>query len=369
MAHVRKQMISFFLTTKCNLRCVYCYTYKSQNLKKEHQSLDFNFAKRGMDDFFRDNASRHIRFYGISEPTLEFELMKKIKDYAYKKAGKSLTVELQTNGFFSEKIAKWIAENVNILWVSCDGPAKVHDIQRPTATKKPTSAIVEKNLKYFAKQKSMQAGVRVTLTPLMMKRQLEIVEYFHSIGIKYINVLPAFAPIEENSPSTVFKWDPIEFAKNFLVAHKKAKKLGVWYNTMCIVNFDEKTRHACRACTPNPHITTDGYVSCCDFTQLGPEYSPGPLQQLIYGKYIPEKDVIVYDEKAVANVRSRCVENLKKKTCSDCKYIDNCAGGCLGQVVNETGDILGKCEKNCEIVRYLAERMELNKKLHPALHS
>ncbi len=368
MAHVRKQMISFFITTKCNLRCIYCYTYKSQNMKKEHQTLDFNFAKRGIDDFFRDNASRHIRFYGIGEPTLEFELIKKIKNYAGDKSDRPLTVELQTNGFFLKNIANWINDNVNILWVSCDGPSEVHNLQRPTATNQPTSAVVENNLKYFAKNKSMQAGVRVTLTPLTMKRQVEIVKYFHKLGIRYINVLPAFAPIGEKS-SNVFDWDPIEFAKNFLIAHKYAKKLGVWYNTMCIVNFDEQTRHACRACTPCPHLTTDGYVTCCDFTQLGPEYSSVPLQQLIYGKYIPKKDIIIYDEKAIAKVRSRCAENLKEKTCKDCKYIYNCAGGCLGQVVNETGDLMGKCENNCKIVKYLAERMELNKKLHPALHS
>lgn len=368
MAHIRKQMISFFLTTRCNLRCIYCYTYKSQDIKKEHQTLDFNFAKRGIDDFFRDNASRHIRFYGIGEPTLEFELMKKIKNYAYDKAGDSLTVELQTNGFFSKNIVKWISENVNIIWISCDGPPEVQDLQRPTASKKPTSKIVEKNLKYFAKHQSMQVGARVTITPLMMNRQIEIVKYFHDLGIKYVNVLPTFASIEDNS-SDIFEWNPLDFAKNYLITHNKAKKLGVFYNTMFIANFDEQTRHACRACTPCPHLTTDGYVSCCDFAQLGPEYYPGPLQQLIYGKYIPEKDIITYNEKAIFKVRSRCVENLKEKTCRDCKYTYNCAGGCLGQVVNETGDLMGKIERNCVIVRYLAEHMELNKKLHPVLHS
>lgn len=361
-------MISFFLTTKCNLRCIYCYTYKKKNIKKDHQVLDFNFAKRGIDDFFRDNASRHIRFYGIGEPTTEFTLMQKIKNYAYSKAGKSLTVELQTNGFFSKKIAQWIFKNVDILWVSCDGPAEVHNIQRPTAGGKPTSKIVENNLKYLAKCKTMQAGVRVTLTPLMMNRQTEIVNHFYNLGIKYINVLPAFSPIEDNL-SPIFDWEPLDFAKNFLIAHKQAKKLGIWYNTMFIVNFDEKTRHACRACTPCPHLTTDGFVSCCDFAQLGPKYCPGPLQQLIYGKYIPEKDIVIYDEKAVTKVRSRCVENLKENKCKDCKYVYNCAGGCLGQVVNETGDLMGVCERNCVITQYLAERMDLNKKLNPALHS
>lgn len=368
MAHVRKQMISFFLTTRCSLRCIYCYTYKSNNIKKEHRILDFNFAKRGINDFFRDNSSRHIRFYGIGEPTLEFALMQKIKNYAYALAGKALTVELQTNGFFSEEIAHWISKNVNIIWISCDGPSEVQNLQRPTANNKSTSRIVERNLRYFVKHKSMQVGVRVTLTPLTMSRQTEILNYFHNMGIKYICVLPAFTPIDDRS-GDIFEWDPINFAKNFLIAHNEAKKLGVFYDTMSIVNFDEQTRHACRSCTPCPHLTTDGYVSCCDFAQLGPEYSPGPLQQLIYGKYVPEKDLIIYDEKKIFKIRSRCVENLKEKKCGDCKFIYNCAGGCLGQVVNETGDLLGKIDKNCVITKYLAERMELNKKLYPVFHS
>ncbi|PIS14911.1 hypothetical protein COT64_00170 [Candidatus Shapirobacteria bacterium CG09_land_8_20_14_0_10_39_12] len=369
MAHVRKQMISLFMTTKCNLRCTYCYVYKDKSIKKEHQTLDFNFAKRGISDFFRDNPSRHIRFYGAGEPTLEFDLMKKIRNFAFEKAGKALTVELQTNGFFSEKVAEWISKNVNILWISSDGPAEVQNLQRPTIGNKPTSEIVEKNIKYFVKyNKSMQVGIRATVTPLMMKRQIEIVKYFHNLGIKYVNVLPTFASIMEN-PDDIFKWKSLDFAKNYLLAHNEAKKLGLFYNTMFIANFDEPTRYGCRSCIPCPHLTTDGYVSCCDFTQFGPEYSPGPLQQLIYGKYNPKKDLIVYDEKAICRVRQRCAENLQEQKCRGCKYVYNCAGGCLGQVVNETGDVMGRVERNCVIVQYLAKRMERNKGLHPVLHS
>ena len=88
MGHVRKQVISLFLTTKCNLRCTYCYAYKGDPVDLKDQALDFNFAKRGIDDFFRDFPSRHIRFYGGGEPTLEFELMKKITDYAREKSAK-----------------------------------------------------------------------------------------------------------------------------------------------------------------------------------------------------------------------------------------------------------------------------------------
>lgn len=367
MAHVRKQQISFFLTAKCNLGCKYCYTLKF-NVKKEHQVLDFNFAKRAIDDFFRDYSSREIRFYGAGEPTLEFELMKEIKEYAYSKVKESIRVELQTNGFFSEKVAQWIAKNVNILWISTDGPPEIQDFQRPTQIGKPTSKVISKNIKFFQKQKHIQVGVRITITPLTIYRQVEIIKYFHSLGIKYINAHPACAPVSGSS-DPIFKWDPIDFAENFLKAHNKAKKLGVFYNSLYIANFDEKTRHACRACIPYPHLTTDNHVSCCDFAQFGDEYDPGPLQQLIYGKYILEEGKILYDEEKIYKIRSRCAENLEKGPCRDCKFVYRCAGGCIGQVVNETGDLMGIHDKNCEITKYLGERMSPGNKLWPVLHS
>lgn len=368
MAHVRKQMISFFMTTKCNLDCIYCYTPKYKQLKLEDQTMDLAFARRGIDDFFRDNASRYIRFYGIGEPTLEIEKIKAITEYARSKAGESLYVELQSNGCFPESTRKWVAENVNWLWISCDGPEYVHNAQRPFRNGGGTLEKVVNTIKSLQDISTLTVGVRATLMSDMISKQKELVDYFESIGVKYINVLPVFAP-EEGSESQSYNWDALDFAENFYDAHVYAESKGIWYNTMCIVNFDEPTRVACRSCTPCPHLTTDGYVSCCDFTQLGPDYINGPLSQLIYGYYDAENDIIRYDEDAMHNISRRCAENLEKETCKDCKYVYNCAGGCMGQVVNETGDIMGCIEDNCKIVQYLGERIPRNKGLFPAFHS
>ena len=369
MAHVRKQIITLYLTTRCNLKCSYCYTYRSKAIKKEHQTLDFNFAKKGIDDFFRDYPSRHIRFYSIGEPTLEFELMKNITEYARNKAGEKLVIELQTNGMFSDEIATWISKNVNILWISCDGPPKIHNLQRPTLNNGTSSMQVERRLKYFNNINNMQVGVRTTLTTPMITKQMDVLNYFKNIGIKYINVHPACCSVEDKAYKTMFEWDPIEFASHFLDTHIKAKKYDIFYNCFYIVNFDEETRHACRACVPYPQLTTDGYVACCDYGQFGPEYSPGIFQQLIYGKYIPEKNIIEYDEDKIHKIRSRCVENLIKGPCLGCDYIRHCAGGCLGEALNETGNMMGIHKKNCIITKYLAKKMDLNKELHPVIHS
>ena len=67
MPHSNKKMISFFLTTKCNLCCRYCYNAKERNCIVE-QTLNFEIAKNGIDWYFNNNPSRHIRFYGPGEP-------------------------------------------------------------------------------------------------------------------------------------------------------------------------------------------------------------------------------------------------------------------------------------------------------------
>lgn len=366
MAHVRKQMITFFMTTKCNLNCKYCYTSQKNSLPLEHRSIDLNFAKKGLDDFFRYNTSRYIRFYGIGEPTLELGLMDEIYKYAYDQAGDKLTVELQTNGYFNENVRDWIDKNVDVLWVSFDGTPEFHDAQRVTIKGEKTSNIVVDNLKHFLSNKDMQVGTRVTLTPGMINRQNEIVEYFKEIGVRYVNVLPVFSPVGREADE-LSQWSPIEFAKGFCDAHNLARINDIWYNTMFIVNFDEPTRFGCRSCLSNPHLTTDNYVTCCDFAQLGPNYLSNNLKQLVIGKY--DGNVIKYNDKAIAHIRTRNAENLKEGPCIDCDYVYNCAGGCLGQVVNETGNILGVCENNCIITNYLAKRIKRNAGLHPAFHS
>ena len=86
MPHVKKQMISFFLTTRCNLNCIYCYN-KVERKKIKEKTLPFEIAKAGIDYFFENNNSRHIRFYGPGEPTQEFALMRNYilcKKYRYK---------------------------------------------------------------------------------------------------------------------------------------------------------------------------------------------------------------------------------------------------------------------------------------------
>ena len=364
MAHVRKDCISFFMTTRCNLDCVYCYLKEN---KIPNQSIDVEFAKQGIRDYFSKNTSRHIRFFGAGEPTLEFEKIQQIYQFAYEQAGEALLSEIQTNGVFSPSIARWLAKHMDIIWISFDAPQDVHDILRPTAAGKHTAAIIERNIKLLLEngKPGLTVGVRATISPHNLYRQVEMVDYLHSIGVKAIYSDPAFKPVGVQN-SVVDTWEidskfNMEYAKEFLKAWRHANELGIFYGSVLTINFDEKTDRHCRSCIPSPHLTTDGYVTNCDMGYLGHIFP-----EFVYGKWHPEQGFIEYFPRVVHSIQLRTVDNLKE--CQNCEVKYHCAGGCFGEALNETGSLLGVKTTYCDAIRFLAKHMPLNDGLYPYLH-
>lgn len=362
MAHDRKECISFFMTTSCYLACPYCYL---QDCNLPGQTIDLDFAKQGIRDFFAESKSRHIRFFAAGEPMVEFDKVREIRDFAYELAGNDLKVEIQTSGVFSSEIAEWVAENVNIIWISCDGPPDVQDRLRPTRGGGKTSGVIERNIRILReKGKDIVIGLRATITPQNLYRQEEMLEYFDGLGIKAVYSDPVFPPVATNTANVSRQLDGdfvLKYAQEFLRVQLRAKELGIFYGSILSVNFDEKTERFCRSCLPSPHLTTDGYVSCCDMAFLGQT-----LPELVYGKYDPETKRIEYDRKRITLLRLRRASNLAD--CRDCEVLYHCAGACFGEGLNETGQLLGVKKDYCDAIRFLAKHMPLDQGLYPYLH-
>ena len=371
MPHINKQMGSFFLTTKCNLRCVYCYNSNERTVIEE-QSLPLHIAKAGVDYYFSTNDSRHIRFYGPGEPTQEFELMKSIVEYAKTKSD-GVTTELQTNGCFNDKVRDWILDNINIIWVSFDGEPDIQNKNRPCANGKPSSPIIEKNVKWLIDNKgnrNINVGARVTMTNNNIKRQKEIVDYFYSLGIKHIWTDPLFPSVEKKpvcediDKQQSHSFDMNTYLENYLQAYHYAKNKGIFYGSFLMCNFDGKCNKHCRACTPVPHFTTDGYISACDMVTFGA--NPHHMDCFVYGKWNEMTQSFDIDQRKVQDLRNRSTDNMLH--CTNCVAKEHCGGYCLGEVMNETGSLLGQKEDVCKAIRVLFKEIgEQNKFefLHP----
>lgn len=364
MPHSSKEMISFFLTTRCNLNCIYCYTNKS-TFEHQDQTLNLDFAKAGIDDYYETNYKRHIRFFGAGEPTEEFDLMKKIYYYAKDKDYRT-TAEIQTNGCFSEEVAKWLAWNVDIIWISSDGTPDIQDYYRPMLSNSKSSEILERNIRYIVNQKceSGVVGIRSTITDSNYEKQIEMIKYFSKMGIKNFWVDPVFPSIGEIESHNRWKFDMGKFIEKFIEAVRYAYSHGMTYGSILTCNFDEPGEVACRALLPVPHLTTDGYISACDMALFGNDNNH--MDVFIYGKWDEEKKKIIYYQDKIDYLRSRVYQKLE--SCSNCSVAPYCRGYCPGEVTNETGDIFGCKTIICNPTRILFHRLTDEEKKYTFTH-
>ena len=372
MPHCKKKMLSFFLTTKCNLCCVYCYNAEERESLNE-QSIDLEIAKHAIDWYFSSNSSRHIRFYGPGEPTQEFAKMKQVTEYAKKHSngGDRVTVEIQTNGVFTEEIREWILNNVNIIWMSFDGTKDIQNFNRRLNKKfqnvfpnRTSADVLEDNVKWLIENtgnRSLMVGARVTITDKNIDKQKELVDYFYSLGIRQVWTDPLFLSVGQKPVSEIpkkqrdFNFDMDKYVTEYLEAYRYAKGRGMFWGSFLAVNFDGETEYHCRCCTPMeaPHITTDGYVSACDMALLGAQAYH--MDCFIVGKWNEDILDFDWDKDKIRALRNRKSTNIQG--CQKCPVKLRCGGCCLGEAMNEFGDWNERNPEKCNAIRRLYKEL------------
>lgn len=372
MPHCNKKMISFFLTTKCNLCCRYCYNAKERN-EIEEQTIPLDVAYAGIDWYFKNNESRHIRFYGPGEPTQEFEKLVSITNYArnHSNRGKDVTVEIQTNGVFTHDIRDWMLENMNIMWMSFDGMKEIQNYNRPLNPDfsdlyggKTSAEVLEENVRWLTANRgdhNLMVGARVTITDKNIDMQREMIDYFYSLGIRYVWTNPLFYSvgkkpiIQDEKAKKNYHFDMNRYLENYIDAYHYGKSKGLFWGSFLTINFDGESCYHCRCCTPQsaPHLTPDGYISACDMVVLGAE--PYHMNPFIVGKWdSAKKEFKFYDDKIKA-LNERKSTNITH--CQNCPAKLHCGGYCLGETVNETGRLDGQNQIKCSAVRYLYKEL------------
>jgi len=295
---------------------------------------------------------KHIRFFADGEPTTEIDLLKQIYQEA-KKLEPEILVEIQTNGIFSEETANWLGKNLDYIYLSIDLLPEDSDIYRVTCDSKPSSPRILKNLHYFKSMPGRKAkiGIRSTITRYNIQRQKEGIDYYHdNYGVDIFWVDPIFPPVSDVAEKTYEPIEMMQFASTFVDAHNHAWERGIFYESNLTTNFDGKTDKACRACLPIPHLTMDGYISACEMATYGK--NAGKMDAMIYARYDAENDKIIYDENKLKILRSRTLSSMPTD-CRACAAGEHCAGFCLGETLNENGNLFLIKTRVCKALRYI----------------
>ena len=160
------------------------------------------------------------------------------------------------------------------------------------------------------------------------------------------------------------KSSQLRFAKGFCRAYELADKYGMEFTNSMTFNFDEPTDISCRSCVPMPQLNPDGSVSSCDMAMY--RDTKEELKVFLYGEWDAEAKVIRYDPNKIKRLQQHRLCNLPK--CAKCPIKEFCAGGCVGRITYQTGDIDSVLPELCSATIYMAKQLPLGEKRYAQTH-
>ena len=349
------------LTADCNLHCQYCFS----NGGDSKTNLPAHIAKAAI-DIIVQNAARtkgkpKIRYHGGGEPTMRWEVLTETAMYLKSEAAKrSLTphIGINTNGVLPEYKLSWLAEHVDAIYISFDGPAAVHDAQRPSRGGGGSFAQVWRTMCWLS-ERGKKFAVRSTITKGNYAHMADMIDMLSGFKLNGIELEPLTVCGRAYTSQSVPP-EPDEYIQGYKEAYARAKKHGldILYSG---VRIDGIGSIFCGAAGRNFAVTPTGHSTFCH--RVSDAADPA-AEHYFYGKYNETEGTFVFDREKIARMKSISCE--KSSACKDCFAKWNCGGGCYSANFSETGKLMldektDRCSMTRELTKFrIIERMESN---------
>ncbi|MCP4350129.1 MAG: radical SAM protein [Desulfobacterales bacterium] len=321
--------VTLFLTTRCNLNCIYCYAMDGT---KKHINMNFSIAKMGIDlaccnalESKKNNFN--VNFHGGGEPTTNWKIFTESLSYARtiaQKNGLKVYSNAASNGVYSNEQCQWIINNLQGVNLSMDGLPEIHDFHRPLKNGDSSSQIVLKTIEAFEKAQ-FPYNIRSTVTSYSVKSLSKGIEWLlNRFRPKRIMVEPVYNL--GRGQNKAFHVEPEQFIEAFREAGKIADEFDVplLYSA---ARIDVLTNRFCGACGDSFCLTPSGKISSCyEIFEDDVEFS----SEFVFGNCDINSDSLMFDHKKLQNLRNRKVEDIQ--WCKECFCKWHCAGDCLNLV-------------------------------------
>lgn len=179
----------------CNLACTYCYA-GGGSYGRQVNLLSPEMARQAVRKLVHDSADRDtvtLVIFG-GEPLLNMPAVKAAVEEAQiqsRRSGKQVFVSLTTNGtLLDNDILEFIHQNRIAVALSLDGPADLHNTNRPYLAGKGSYAAITANLEGLLNGSSAAVAARVTLTPDQWSRMEEVFYHLLQLGFHEVGIAP-----------------------------------------------------------------------------------------------------------------------------------------------------------------------------------
>ena len=342
---------TLFLTSDCNLACRYCYGGGGDRRARMPRHIALA-AIELLAQHARDAGATKVNvgFHGGGEPLLHFQLMHEVVEYArhlFRAEGVQLGLSLTTNGAMPPVVAEWVADNIDSLNVSIDGPPEIQDYQRPLKGGGPSYPLVERALDYFD-SKRKRYHFRTTVTKFSESRIQETVDYLSTrFSPASIQVEPMFTSPRAKRTGLESP-DPHVFVRGFLAGSRilQDRRVELRFSGL---RFPRRSGAFCGIGWKNLAVTPEGNVTAC-FEVLG-EDDPRS-EDFLFGSYV-EGNGFVLDRARISRIRA--ISSAKPAPCGDCFAQHHCAGDCRAKHTSVSGEGRVPNSDRCHITQELTK--------------
>ncbi|HEY9074902.1 MAG TPA: radical SAM protein [Anaerolineaceae bacterium] len=342
--------VTLFLTTRCNLRCVYCYADGGETPER---TMTLETAKRGIDFVCQSARARGLERFGVGyhgggEPTQNWRVLTESFAYAKELAkanGMEVYGSMATNGVLTPAKRAWIIENFAGVNLSVDGCPTVQDAQRPTPGGKGSSRAVLETMRAFDAA-GFPYGVRLTVTAQSVDRLPESVAYLLEHGHpKRMQVEPVYTLGRGKAGGLAV--DSQGFVEAYLEAKQIAAPTGVdfYYSA---ARLDVLTNRFCQSCGEGFSLTPSGLVSSCYEV---PDDTVEYAERFLLGNFDEQAGQYRIDGEKLARLRDYRVEQIA--WCQDCFCKWHCGGDCMYKSQHSLQEGVFAGDPRCEVTRAL----------------
>ena len=338
------------LTTRCGLRCKYCYADGGSNpidLPWEAAKAAIDFVYRNAVSLDKENFS--LFFHGRGEPTVNWSLLTRCVDYAtdLSRSGPKPLFRMATNGMLTSGQLDYIVAHFQTLSLSLDGPADIHDSNRVTEAGSGSFSQVFRTAETLFR-KGFPFGVKSVVTSDGVE-DLEVRADFFQVHFPGVSV--GFEPVNEfgrAKKSGIRTPDDAKFVKTILKLMRKATNMESSAYSGVIAPEEIRLKF-CGAMKPSFGLHADGNVMACVGVPMGNDHA----SVFNYGTFDAHKGSFVFYPDGIQALRALLRKQFAK--CDLCFAKWNCGGDCSTYRLFQEGNAsaLTRCKINRALLREL----------------
>ena len=333
----------------CNLNCSYCFASQGK-YHGERALMSFEVGKRALDFLIENSGTRRnleVDFFG-GEPSLNFEVVKKLVEYAREvegKHGKNFRFTYTTNGMIlTDEMIEFVNRECHNVVLSLDGRKEVNDhFRRDYLGRGSYDTIVPNFQKLVASRGGKGYYVRGTFTHNNVDFTNDI---FHmaDLGFTELSMEPVVCPpgdpyalTEEDLPKL---FEQYEILAKEMIKRKAEGRPFTFYHYMLDLKHGPciyKRITGCGSGTEYMAVTPWGELFPCHQFVGDPKYSLGNIWDGVTNKEIQDS--------------FRSCNAYAREECRDCWAKLYCSGGCAANAYHATGSVGGVYKYGCELFK------------------